>query len=131
MPKKGKGKSLGGLGDIPFGGVFKILESVGELSQSYIKQKYRVEEKIEEFREDTEKKIEEVRKEAVKTAYEAKKALLRTIVEAILVSTGLVSLVVGAILWVKVYVPLHVVLMGYGLVVTIVVLLQMKTAPQN
>jgi hypothetical protein len=130
--KKGKrGKLDLGLGNMPFSGVFKFLESMGDLFQSYMKQKYRVEERIDEIREDTEKKIEEVRRDAVQAAYEAKRALLRTVVEAILVSTGILALILGLILWFRMFVPFHTVLIAYGLVVTLVVLLQMKTSPEG
>ncbi len=130
MAKKKKDSSLG-LGDIPFGGIFKMIDSFGDLAHGYVKQKAKVEERIDDIKEDTEKKLEELRQEAVKTAYEAKKALLRTIIEAILLSTGILSLVVGLIILVGTFVPLYLVLIGYGLLVTLIVLVQMKTSPTN
>ncbi|MFH1404171.1 MAG: hypothetical protein ABIH11_07890 [Candidatus Altiarchaeota archaeon] len=119
------------LGDIPFGGVFSIIESVGDLFQGYLMHKYQVEERIEGLREDTEKKLEEFRREAINTAYEAKKAFFRTIVEAILFSTGIIALILGVIMFAGTYVPTHFVLIAYGLIVTIFVLMMLKTSPEG
>ena len=92
----------------------------------YIKNRYEIEKRIDDLKEKTEAKTEEIKKEAIQSAYEIKKGFVRAVVELILLSTGLTALIVGLLILIHHYVPLEIVLIGYGLAVTIIVLLQMK-----
>ncbi len=128
MPtKKGKKKRVG-LGSIPLDKTVGVLDAIGKAFIRYIDHRYRIESRFDEFVEETEKKAEELKEEAIHSAYAVKKALIRSIVEVIFLATGLLSLIVGAIMILDSYVGIEYILFGYGLLVTIIVIFQMKTS---
>jgi hypothetical protein len=112
---------------VPLGSALDILDGVAGLLGKYLAQRYEVEKRVEQIREETAEKVEELKDEAVRTGYAVKKAFFRTIVEAILLTTGMLSLILGLILLVREVIPLRYVLIGYGLLITTIVLLQLKT----
>ena len=86
--------------------------------------------KVDEIHAETEKKAEEIKEEVVESAYEAKRGLIRTLVEGLLLSTGILALIGGLLIFFKEQgIPLYQVLLGYGVVVTLYTLLKMKTSP--
>ena len=115
---------------MPLGSALDVAEGAAGLLGRYLAQRYEVERRVQQLKDETAEKVEEIRAEAVRTGYELKKALFRTIVEAILLVTGMVALIVGAIMVVGDIVDIKYVLVGYGFVVTMVVLFQLKTAPE-
>ncbi len=133
MASKGKGKAGSGqagiLGGTPLGSVLDVVDGVGAFLFKLFMDRYEVEERIEEVKSDAAKKAQEIKAEAVKTGYAVKKAFFRAIVEAIFLTTGLLALIGGAVLVVSDAVPLKYVLLGYGIAVTAVVALKLKTQP--
>jgi uncharacterized membrane protein YbhN (UPF0104 family) len=127
--KKGKREQEGGglLSGIPLGSALEVAEGVGAVLVKLAAQRYEVDKKVEKIRHDTEKRVEELRDEAVRTGYELKKALLRTVVEGIFLTTGLLALILGAILVVADTVPLKYVLLAYGLAITALIVFTLKT----
>jgi hypothetical protein len=115
---------------IPLGGALEVVEGAAGILGKYLAQRYEVEKRVEEIREETSEKVEEIKEEAIRTGYEVKKAFFRTVVEAILLTTGMLSLIAGLILVVRDIIPLKYVLVGYGFVITLVVLFQLKTSPE-
>jgi len=128
--KKGVGRRGPGSFGLPLGSALDVAEGAAGLLGRYLAQRYEVERRVQQLKDETAEKVEEIRAEAVRTGYELKKALFRTIVEAILLVTGMVALIVGAIMVVGDIVDIKYVLVGYGFVVTMVVLFQLKTAPE-
>jgi len=127
---KKKRKKASPLGGVPLGGALDVAEGVGGLLVDYLSRKYRVEETVENIREDAEEKVEEIRTEAVRTGYAVKKAFFRSMMEAILLSTGMLALIAGLILVIGNTFPLEYVLLGYGLLTMALLALQLKLAPE-
>jgi len=121
------GKPSGLLGAVPFGSILDIVDSAGAMVLRYLSAHYRVDERVENLKEDAKKKVEEIRREAIETGYAIKKAIFRTIVEGVLLTTGLLALIIGLMLVVSDVVPIKWVLLGYGLIVTTFIVFQLKT----
>lgn len=99
-------------------GVDTVADFVDLFSQmvvEYFNQRYKIK-----------KKIEDVRKGVLNALYGLKKAFIRTIVEAILLITGILALLVGLMIIFSNYINLEYILLGYGLIITIGVLFMMK-----
>jgi len=129
--KKAKKPKSSLLGGVPLGSALEVLEGVGGLLAKYLSQRYEVEKRVEELKEETSEKVEEIRDEAIKTGYALKKAFLKTMVEALMLVTGMLSLILGLIILVKNIMPLEYVLMGYGFLVLIYVSITLKLSPQE
>ena len=128
--KKGKNESGDDSGGLPLGSAFEVVEGLAGMAVKLLAQKYQVEKKVEEIKEETQEKVEELRDEAIRTGYEVKKAFLRTVVEAILLVTGIVSFVVGTMLWAsRIIEQPEYILIFYGILVGIYVVFTMKTGP--
>jgi hypothetical protein len=103
------------------------VETAATLMGDYLDRRYKIEKKVEDLKEKTEEKVEEIKKEAVHSAYEVKKGVIKTVIEIILLTTGIIALIIGVLGALTRVLPLDVVLLAYGLTITIIVLLQMKT----
>ena len=102
-----------------FGNVKKaisVFDAIVDMIGSHISKKYKIE-----------KKLSELKKEVIDLLYKTKKTILRSFVEATLLVTGILALVAGLIILINRFVPIEYVLIGYGLVITLFVLLQLKT----
>jgi len=82
---------------------------------SYFDTKYKVKHKLTEVRRAVEKALIQLKQEFVKS-----------IVEALFLTTGLLALVIGIVMMLSKVMPLEYVLIGYGVIVSIGVLLRMK-----
>lgn len=71
-------------------------------------------------------RVEEAKKEVLKALFSLKKEFIKTLVEAMFLLTGLLALVIGLIILISKHYPIEYVLIGYGVVVTILVLMRMK-----
>ncbi len=128
--KKGKNESGDDSGGLPLGSAFEVVEGLAGMAVKLLAQKYQVEKKVEEIKEETQEKVEEIRDEAIRTGYEVKRAFLRTVVESILIGTGILSLVIGLmVLASRVIEQPELVLIAYGIIVTGYVVFTMKTGP--
>ena len=130
-PKKKQDKKTGeGSNGLPLGSVFHVAEGLAGMALQLLAQKYQVEKKVEEFKEETQERVEELRTEAIRTGYEVKRAFLRTVVESILLGTGLISLIAGIMLMASRVIELpEYILISYGAIVTVYVIFTMKTSP--
>jgi len=133
MASKGKGRSgdrqPGILGGAPLGSVLDVVDGVGAFLFKMFLDRYEVEERIKEVKSDAARKAQEIKEEAVKTGYAVKKAFFRAIVEAVFLTTGLLALIAGGVLVVSDVVPLKYVLLGYGIAITAIVAVRLKTQP--
>ncbi|MFH1834878.1 MAG: hypothetical protein ABH851_01680 [Methanobacteriota archaeon] len=103
------------------------VETASTLVGTYLDQRYKIDKKVEDIKEQAEEKVAEVKKEAVHSAHEIKKGFIRAVLEIILLSTGVIALIIGVLSLLNKYYGFETILIGYGLLVTIIVLLQMKT----
>jgi len=103
------------------------VETAAALMGDYLDRRYKIEKKVDELKGKTEAKVEELKAEAVHSAYEIKKGFVRAVIEIILLSTGIIAVIVGTLGILTRYFPLDVVLLAYGLIISLIVLLQMKT----
>ncbi|MBU0761836.1 MAG: hypothetical protein KKD39_02320 [Candidatus Altiarchaeota archaeon] len=130
--KKSKSKGDGfKLGSVPLGSALDAVDGVGSVILQLLSRRYQVEKKVDDIKKQTDKKVGEIRDEAVRTGYAVKKAFLRAVVEAIMLITGILSLVAGLILLIKRLAPIEYVLLGYGFLVTIFVALTVKLSPDD
>lgn len=95
--------------------VSDYVDILSQMIAEYFNQKYKVK-----------KKVEDIKKATMQTLYNLKREFMRSMVECILLTTGLLALIVGIILYLTRFVALEYILIVYGLVVTIIVLAQMK-----
>ena len=102
------------------------LETASSVVGSYLEHRYKLEEKVDDIKEQAEDKVDELKKDAVHSAYEVKKGFMRAVIEILLLSTSILALVIGGIVLVSRAVSLEYVLLGYGLIVSIIVLAKMK-----
>lgn len=105
-----------------------IVDAGASIVGTYLDSRYKIEKRVGEFRDEAEAKVEEIKDEAIQSAYEMKKGLVRAVIELVLLSTGVFALVLGGVLVLRRYLPLENILLAYGLVVTLVTLLKMKTS---
>ena len=81
----------------------------------YFNRKYRIQ-----------KRVEEIKNEAIGSLYKLKRSFVTTLVESLFLVTGLFALIIGLILLLSKHLPLEYILLGYGIIVTIIILLRMK-----
>jgi hypothetical protein len=128
-------KPPGILGGIPLGSALDVFDGIGSFLFKTFLRRYEVEEKIEQVKADAKAKAQELRQEAIKTGYEVKKAFFRAIVEAMLLATGLLALILGLIQLLQNYVKDRlgldpaVVLVAYGVLILAYIAFKMKTKP--
>ncbi len=123
MTKKKEGEKEKTTGDRILDGV----ETASALVGTYLDQRYKLDKKVGEIKEQAEEKVEEVKKEVVHSAYEIKKGFIKAVIELILLTTGLIALIIGVLSLLNKYYSFETILIGYGLVISLIILLQMKT----
>jgi hypothetical protein len=130
---KSSGKSQenkgGFLSGVPLGAAMDVVDGIGGFLLRLLKDRYRVDERIDQVKEDARAKAIEIKEEAIRTGYAVKKAFFRAVVEAVLLTTGMLALIVGLIMIVSDTVPLKFVLLGYGVLVCSFIALKLKTQP--
>ncbi len=99
--------------------VANYIDFFSQLITDYIDQRYKIRHKVEE-----------VKLGVLRALFAFKREFMRTIVEAVLILTGILSLIVGVVLLLRKVLPIEYIFLGYGFLITIIVLLQMKTKPQ-
>jgi hypothetical protein len=120
-------KKKGLLSSVPLGSALDVVDGVGGFLFKLLLQRYQVEEKIGKLKEDAREKAEELKEEAIRTGYALKKAFFRAVVEAVLLVTGMLALIIGAIWAIQKVIPIEYVLLGYGIIVTTAIVFSLKT----
>jgi len=105
--KKTIGKAVDNVND--------YVDILSQLVSEYFNQRYKIK-----------KKVSDIRLMIIKSLYLLKKEFIKMLVEALFLVTGLLALVLGVILVLAWYIPLEIILVVYGLVVTIFVLMKIK-----
>lgn len=108
ISKKTIGKSVDSVAD--------YIDIISQMVAEYFNQRYKVE-----------KKVEDIRKATLNGLYTLKSEFIKSIVEALFLATGILSLIIGVVIILSKVVPLEYVLVGYGFLITIFVLLRIKT----
>lgn len=127
--KKEKDKSiLGSILSNSFDKSAGVADSIARVFVAYLDQVYHIEKRIDDIREDAEKKAEEIKEDAIETAYAIKRSLIRSLLELIFLATGIIAIIIGALILLSRQARPEVVLLGYGILVTIGVLVSMKTS---
>ncbi|MBD3388984.1 MAG: hypothetical protein GF416_07855 [Candidatus Altiarchaeales archaeon] len=129
--KRKRKKASSPLGGVPLGSALEVAEGVGGFLMKYFAQRYQVEEKVEEIKEETAERVDEIREEAVRTGYAVKKAFFEAIVEAVILMTGMVAIIYAVVRIVGRFVdPPELVLLMYGVAAMAFLALKMKLAPE-
>ena len=97
------------------GGVADYIDLMSQMVVEYFNQRYKIK-----------KKISDVRDATIAALYGLKKEFVKTLVETLFLLSALLSLIIGMILLLMRFFSLDVLLIMYGLIVTIVILLRMK-----
>jgi len=98
--------------------VTSLIDIFADVITSYVSNKFKVKEKVED-----------VRQSLIESSYAFKRGVVRSAVEIFLLCTGLMALLVGIIWILSKHFVLEYLLFGYGLIVTIGVLMWMKLKP--
>ena len=99
----------------------KVMDSFDWLARifvDFIEQRYKVKRRIEDIKNDIGLFLINI-----------KKFIFRSIVESVLLITGLLALIAGILILLNKIIPVEYVLIGYGLIVLIIVMFQLKTRP--
>jgi len=107
----------------------KVLDAVDtstSIVSNYLDQRYKFEKKVDDIKEKAESKAEELKEDAIHSAYEVKKGFTRALIELVLLSSGIIALILGGLGYARKFASTETILIGYGLIITIIVLLQMK-----
>ncbi len=95
--------------------VTDYVDLVSQMIAEYLNQRYKVE-----------RKVEDIRKATIQTLFLFKREFVKTIVEALFLVTGLLALIAGTVMLMSRYIPLDYLLIGYGVIITLAVLMKMK-----
>ncbi|MFH1064393.1 MAG: hypothetical protein V1729_04900 [Candidatus Woesearchaeota archaeon] len=95
--------------------VADYVDIMSQMVVEYFNQRYKIQ-----------KKVEDVKRATLNALYGLKKEFLHTLVEGFFLLTGVAAIVVGGILLLNKILPLEYIFLGYGLLVTIGVLLKTK-----
>jgi hypothetical protein len=131
------GKGSGILAGIPFGIAMDVVDSLGASLFKLFLQRYQVEEKIEKVKEDAKEKAKEIKAEAIKTGYALKRAFFITVIQAIILGSAILALIIGLLQVVQNYVANVLkqdpawVLVAYGGVVILGFVLFVKLRPDR
>jgi hypothetical protein len=109
--KKISKKSLGQSVDT----VTDYIDLISQMIAEYFSRRYKIE-----------KKVDDIKKATLNTLFSVKKEFIKTVIESLFLATGLLSLIIGTILFMSKYVALEYLLIFYGLIVSIAVLLRLK-----
>jgi len=93
-------------------------DSILKFGLDLINSRYKITKKIDEFKDDV-----------VKTLYTFKRHTFRSVIELIVLLSGVVSLVVGSLIFVNRFFPWDAILAIYGLLVLIFTALMVKLNP--
>jgi len=85
------------------------------VASAYLDQKFNVK-----------KKVGDIRQVTIQTFLNLKKEFIKTVIQATLLSTGLLALILGIILLLNNFMPLEYILLGYGLIVTLAIIINLK-----
>lgn len=105
--KKTIGKSVDTVAD--------YVDIVSQMIVEYMNQRYKIEQKVGD-----------IKKATLRSLYALKTNFIKSIVEALFLTTGLLALVVGIIILLTRVIALEYILIGYGFIVSLVVLMKMK-----
>lgn len=97
--------------------VADYIDLAAQMISEYFNQRYKIS-----------KRVEDIKAATINALYALKSNFIKSIAEGILLATGLLALVVGIIMVLTRILPLEYVLIGYGLIVTIFVLLRLKVS---
>lgn len=95
--------------------VADYVDIFSQLVAEYLNQRYKVE-----------KKVEDIRRATKAALYSLKREFIKSIVETLFLVSGLLAVVLGGILFLSRFAPLDMILLVYGLLITIGVLLKVK-----
>lgn len=95
--------------------VTDYVDLVSQMIAEYLNQRYKVE-----------RKVEDIRKATIQTLFLFKREFVKTIIEALFLVTGLLALIAGTVMLMSRYIPLDYLLIGYGVIITLAVLMRMK-----
>lgn len=112
VAKKAGGKVISSIAKTK---VPNLIDLFAESISTYLNQKYKIE-----------KNIEDAKAKVVETLYTLKREFVKTIVETLFLVTGLLSLLIGLILYLTNFIPLEWILIGYGGIATVIMVLSMK-----
>jgi uncharacterized membrane protein len=79
-----------------------------------------------ERRYQIKRRVEDIRKSILDMLYSVKRGFIVSIIEALFLSTALLALIVGVIMLLSRIIPLEFIFIGYGLIVSLIVLWRMK-----
>lgn len=98
--------------------VMGSVDWVVKIFTDFLKERYKIQKKIEDIKEDISLFVLDV-----------KKFIFRSIVESVLLVTGILALVGGILILLSKIVPVEYVLIGYGMITLMIVVFQLKTRP--
>lgn len=98
--------------------VADYVDLVSQIMVEYVNQRYKIQQKVSDIRRLT-----------LQTLYNLKTEFVRTIIEALLLCTGVIAIIVGIVMLLSKVVPIEFIFLGYGLLISIIVLAKMKTKP--
>ncbi len=107
ISKKTIGKSADTIAD--------YIDIVSQMITEHLNQRYNIERKVEDIKSAT-----------IQTLFLFKREFVKTILETLLLTTGILALIAGTVLLMSRYIPLDILLVGYGFIVSIAVLMKMK-----
>ena len=107
ISKKTIGKSADTVAD--------YIDLVSQMITEYLNRRYKIERKVEDIKSAT-----------IQTLFLFKREFVKTILETLFLTTGIIALIAGTVMLMSRYIPLDILLVGYGFIVTIAVLMKMK-----
>lgn len=96
--------------------VADYVDILSQMVTEYLNQRYKIEQKVENIKYMT-----------LKTLYDFKKQVISSVVEIIFLSTGVLALIIGIVMILSKVLPLELIFIFYGLIVTLGVMFTMKT----
>ncbi|RLG15895.1 MAG: hypothetical protein DRN71_00215 [Candidatus Nanohalarchaeota archaeon] len=107
ISKKTIGKSADTVAD--------YIDLLSQMISEYLNQRYKIE-----------RKVEDIKSAAIQILFLFKREFVKTILETLFLVTGIFALIGGVVMLMSRYIPLDILLIGYGFIVTLAVLLRMK-----
>ncbi len=107
ISKKTIGKSADTVAD--------YIDLLSQMITEYLNRRYKIERKVEDIKSAT-----------IQTLFLFKREFIKTILETLFLTTGILALIAGTVMLMSRHIPLDILLVGYGFIVTIAVLMKMK-----
>ena len=107
ISKKTIGKSADTVAD--------YIDLISQMITEYLNQRYKIERKVEDIKTAT-----------IQTLFLFKREFVKTILETLFLVTGIFALIAGIVMLMSRYIPLDILLIGYGFIVTLAILMKMK-----